>query len=182
MKKILFLHDTSLTLKRGAELTITQLVQLGTKLGYIVTTDLLENFEETKKAISNTDLVILNSTSRCRFEISLLEFLLKSEKPYVKVEYDYNFCVRRNILCTVDWNIKNCCHTNKFHLFRNLFLNSEFNVFQSPNHYNSHFDFFGEAVTNHLIMPPTVEVDKISISEIKEEIIQIGRASCRERV
>ena len=171
MKKILFLHDTSLTLKRGAELTITQLVLLGTKLGYIVTTDLLENFEETKKAISNTDLVILNSTSRCRFEFLLLEFLLKSEKPYVKVEYDYNFCVRRNILCTVDWNIKNCCHTNKFHLFRNLFLNSEFNVFQSPNHYNSHFDFFGEAVTNHLIMPPTVEVDKISISEIKEEII-----------
>ena len=78
MKKILFLHDTSLTLNRGAELTITQLVQLGTKLGYIVTTDLLENFEETKKAISNTDLVILNSTSRCRFEFLLLEFLLKS--------------------------------------------------------------------------------------------------------
>ena len=144
MKNILFLHDTSLTLKRGAELTITQLVLLGTKLGYIVTTDLLENFEETKKTISNTDLVILNSTSWCRFEISLLEFLLKSDKPYVKVEYDYNFCVRRNILCTVDWNIKNCCHTDKFHLFRNLFLNSEFNVFQSPNHYNSHFDFFGE--------------------------------------
>ena len=85
MKNILFLHDTSLTLKRGAELTITQLIQLGNKLGYIVTTDLLQNFEETKKAISNTDLIILNSTSRCRFEISLLEFLLKSEKPYVKV-------------------------------------------------------------------------------------------------
>ncbi|WP_298137825.1 glycosyltransferase family 9 protein [Flavobacterium sp.] len=171
MKKILFLHDTSLTLKRGAELTITQLVQLGCELGYVVNVDLLQSFNDTKTAILNADLVILNSTSRCQYELELVNFLIDNTISYVKVEYDYNFCVRRNILCTVDWNIRNCCHTDKFHLFRNLFLNSKFNVFQSPNHYQSHFDFFGEAVTNHLIMPPTVEVDKISISEVKQETI-----------
>ena len=171
MKKILFLHDTSLSLKRGAELTITQLIELGNKLGYIVDTDLLRNFEETKSLILNCDFVILNSTSRCRYEVALIQFLLENKIPYVKVEYDYNFCIRRNILCTVDRGIRNCCDTNKFHLFRNLFVNSEFNVFQSPNHYQSHYDFFGEAVTNHLIMPPTVDVDKICISESKDDSI-----------
>ncbi len=171
MKKILFLHDTALSLKRGAELTINQLIQLGNELGYCVDVDLLKDFEETKSAISSSDLVILNSTSRCRYEVELLEFLLEHEIAYVKVEYDYNFCIRRNIICTVDARTRNCCNVDKFHVYRNLFLNSKFNVFQSPNHYKSHFDFFGKAVANHLIMPPTVEVDKISISEIKQDSI-----------
>ncbi len=171
MKKILFLHDTTLSLKRGAELTITQLIKLGNKLGYLIDIDLLQNFDNTKTKILNADLIILNSTSRCRFELELVKFIIESELKYVKVEYDYNFCIRRNILCTVDWNVRNCCHTDKFHLFRNLFLNSIFNVFQSPNHYNAHYNFFGEAVANPLIMPPTVEVDNINISEIKNDII-----------
>lgn len=169
MKKILFLHDTNISLKRGAELTITQLVQLGTELGYFVSVDLLTDFEITKEKIKEASLIVVNSTTRCKYESELLAYILKQSKKFIKVEYDYNFCVRRNILCTIDPSIRNCCNTDKFHLYQQLFSKSSLNVFQSPKHYQSHYDFYGEAVSNCLIMPPTVDVDKIKVSKIKEE-------------
>ena len=169
MKKILFLHDTFLETPRGAELTIKELMALGERKGYFVAVDFLKNFEETKSKISKTDLVVLNSTSRCHFELDLVKHLLSQQVAFIKVEYDYNFCVRRNILCTVDYNIRNCCNPDKFHLFRKLFSAAALNVFQSPKHYQSHFDFYGKAVANHLIMPPTVDVSKLKPSEEKDE-------------
>ena len=103
MKKVLFLHDTDITLKRGAELTITQLVALGNQLGYFVEVDLLTDFELTKSKIQQSDLIVLNSTSRCRFEKKLLRYLVDKKTDYIKIEFDYNFCIRRNIRnhCTV---------------------------------------------------------------------------------
>lgn len=170
MKKILFLHDTFLETPRGAELTIKELVALGESKNFSVSVDFLKNFEETKSKISKTDLVVLNSTSRCHFELDLIEYLLSQQAPYIKVEYDYNFCVRRNILCTVDYNVRSCCNPDKFHIFRKLFSHAALNVFQSPKHYRSHFDFYGEAVANHLIMPPTVDVAKLKPSEEKDAV------------
>ena len=76
MKKILFLHDTFLETPRGAELTIKELMALGERKEYSVTVDFLKNFEETKSKISKTDLVVLNSTSRCHFELDLVKYLL----------------------------------------------------------------------------------------------------------
>ncbi len=169
MKKILFLHDTFLETPRGAELTIKELMALGKNKGHAVSVDFLKNFEEVKTKISKADLVVLNSTSRCFFELDLVEYLLSLQVPYVKVEYDYNFCVRRNILCTVDHNVRSCCNPDKFHIFRKLFANAALNVFQSPKHYQSHYDFYGEAVINQLIMPPTVDVDKLKPSEERDE-------------
>ena len=169
MKKILFFHDTFLETPRGAELTIKELMALGESKNYKVSVDFLKNFEETKNKISKTDLIVLNSTSRCHFEIELIECLLSCQIPYIKVEYDYNFCVRRNILCTVDYNVRSCCNPDKFHLFRKLFSKAALNVFQSPKHYQSHVEFYGEAVAKHLIMPPTVDVEKLKPSEEKDE-------------
>lgn len=167
MKKILFLHDTDISLKRGAELTITQLVALGEELGYIVTVEMLNNFEETKKALSDSDLIIYNSSSRCNYELVLIDYILENKIPYIKVEYDYNFCVRRNILCTQNVKISNCCNPDKFHSYQKLFANSLLNVFQSPKHFEAHFDFYGEAVNNYIVLPPTVDVDNIKIVEKK---------------
>lgn len=169
MKTILFLHDTSLTTPRGAELTILQLIKLGQQKNYSVSIDYLNNFDKTKKQIEIADLVVLNSTSRCDYELQLLNFVIDEKIPYVKVEYDYNFCIRRNILCTVDRNVKSCCQPDKFHLFRNLFSKAELNVFQSPKHFEAHQEFYGEAVTNKLIMPPTVDVENLSISSEKDD-------------
>ena len=101
--------------------------------------------------------------------MELLTYIIEGKTPYIKVEYDYNFCIRRNILCTVDRNVKSCCHPEKFHLYRNLFSNAVFNVFQSPKHFEAHKEFYGEAVANNLIMPPTVEVEKLHISKNKDE-------------
>ena len=168
-RKILFLHDTNLSLLRGAELTINQLVDLGKARGFVVETDLLRDFESVKSKILSSDLVIVNSTSRCHFELDLLRFLMDSDINYVKVEYDYNFCVRRNIICTVDRKYRLCCNTDKFHLYRELFSKSKLNIFQSPRHYQSHAEFYGEAVRHHLIMPPTVDVDAIMVSDEKDE-------------
>ncbi|HEX9981444.1 MAG TPA: glycosyltransferase family 9 protein [Flavobacterium sp.] len=171
MKNILFLHDTNLSLLRGAELTITQLIGLGKKKGFVVSADLLRDFEIVKPKILAADLVILNSTSRCRFELDLLQFLLDENIRFVKAEYDYNFCMRRNILCTVDRNVRLCCHTDKFHLYRKIFAASVLNIFQSPKHYQNHEAFYGEAVKNHMLMPPTVEVDAIKVSKEKDDAI-----------
>ncbi|MDC7994051.1 glycosyltransferase family 9 protein [Altibacter sp. HG106] len=169
MKTILFLHDTSLTTPRGAELTIKELILLGEKKGYTVQLDYLNDLSESKKRISNADLCVVNSTSRCRYELPLLEFLLEATTPYIKLEYDYNFCIRRNILCTVDRNVRRCCNPDKFHVYRRLFGNAALNVFQSPKHYQAHYDFYGEAIAQHLIMPPTVTTSLLQPSEEKED-------------
>ncbi len=169
MKKILFLHDTFLETPRGAELTIKELMALGEIKNYSVSVDFLKNFEETKNKISNVDLVVLNSTSRCHFELDIINHLLSQTIPYLKVEYDYNFCVRRNILCTVDHNVRSCCNPDKFHIFRKLFSGAALNVFQSPKHYQSHVEFYGEAVSKHLIMPPTVDVNNLKPSLERDE-------------
>ncbi|WP_338731113.1 glycosyltransferase family 9 protein [Mangrovimonas cancribranchiae] len=171
MNRILFLHDTGITLKRGAELTLTQLISYGDELGFLVELNLLENFKITKEKIAQSNIIIVSSTSRCQFEIELLQYIINSNKPYVKLEYDYNFCVRRNLLCLSEKNVKNCCNNEKYHLYRNLFANARLNVFQSPKHYQYHYDFFGEAIGEHLIMPPTVDVDNLQIS--KEKLDQI---------
>ncbi len=169
MNKILFLHDTSLETKRGAELTIKELMALGEQKNYSVAIEYLNAFETVKHKISETDLVVLNSSSRCHFELELIEYLLLLEVPYIKIEFDYNFCVRRNILCTLDNKIRNCCNPDKFHLFRKLFAKSALNIFQSPKHYQAHVGFYGEAVSNHLIMPPTVAISKIQTVAEKDE-------------
>jgi len=169
LNSVLFLHDTNIDTPRGAELTIKELKGLGEQKGFNVSIDLLNDFESAKYKIKKSDLVVLNSTSRCSFELELLQFLINASIPYIKVEYDYNFCVRRNILCTVDPNVKSCCNTEKFHLYRKLFANSKLNVFQSPKHYEAHYDFYGEAVAHHLIMPPTVQIDKLIPSPFKQD-------------
>ncbi|MEZ4874298.1 MAG: glycosyltransferase family 9 protein [Flavobacteriaceae bacterium] len=169
LKQILFLHDTSLLTPRGAELTILQLMQLGKEKKYEVKIDPLTHFETTKAQIARADLIVLNSTSRCPFEMELLEMMVQGETPYIKVEYDYNFCIRRNILCTVDRNVKSCCHPEKFHLYRNLFSKAALNVFQSPKHFEAHKEFYGEAVSHALIMPPTVDVENLCVSPEKDE-------------
>ena len=169
MKNILFLHDTNLALLRGAELTINQLMALGTKRGFRVSHDMLRDFASVKEKIDAADLVVVNSTSRCRFELELLQHIISSETLYVKMEFDYNFCVRRNILCTVDRQYRLCCNTDKFHLYRELFAHSRMNFFQSPKHYESHKEFYGEAVKHHIIMPPTVDVDALQPSAKKDE-------------
>lgn len=170
LKTILFLHDTTLATPRGAELTIKELIKLGEKKGYSVVLDYLRDFNVTQSLIDAADVLVLNSTSRCNYELDLVKYLIEQDKPYIKVEYDYNFCVRRNILCTVDRNVRSCCHPDKFHLFRNLFTNAALNVFQSPKHYQSHYDFYGEAIANHLIMPPTVTVENLQISDKKDRV------------
>ncbi len=167
MSTILFLHDTTLATPRGAELTIKELISLGKQRGNLVELDYLKDLENTKLAISRADLVVFNSSSRCHFELAIVEYLINQKVPYVKVEYDYNFCVRRNILCTVDRGVRSCCHPDKFHLFRKLFAGAALNVFQSPKHYQSHYDFYGEAVAKHLIMPPTVNTEHLKPSEEK---------------
>ena len=169
MNSILFLHDTNINTPRGAELTIKELIELGKTKGFTISTNLLTHFESAKNEIVNSRLVVLNSTSRCNFEFELLEFLIASSTPYIKVEYDYNFCVRRNILCTVDRSVQSCCNSDKFHLYRKLFAHSKLNIFQSPKHYNAHYDFYGEAVAKHLIMPPTVQIKHLKPSTFKQD-------------
>lgn len=155
MNTILFLHDTALETPRGAELTINELILFGKKKGYATKIDVLKDFELTKNNIKEASLVVVNNTSRCDFEQNLINHLLKQKVTYIKVEYDYNFCIRRNILCTVDPKVKSCCDSDKFHLFRRLFAGSKLTIFQSPKHHQAHYSFYGEALGNFLIIPPS---------------------------
>lgn len=169
MKKILFLHDTNLDTPRGAELTILQLMKLGKEKGYETNADLLHNFEQTKSLISVSNLIIVNSTSRCPFEIELIQYLIHNKIDYIKIEFDYNFCIRRNIFCTLTRRVSKCCDSDKYHHFRELFKHSFKTIFQSPAHFQAHRFFYGEAVENLVIMPPTVEVGSLTISKNKVE-------------
>ena len=78
LKTILFLHDTTLATPRGAELTIQQLIKLGQEKKYHVILDYLNNFQKTKMLLNEADVVVINSTSRCGFEIDLIKHLLES--------------------------------------------------------------------------------------------------------
>ncbi|TYA53162.1 glycosyltransferase family 9 protein [Formosa maritima] len=169
MNNILFLHDTSLQTPRGAELTIKQLINHNSSKKFHIVLDNIKDFDKTKSHILNSNLIVVCSTSRCHFEIELIEYLIFINQPYIKIEFDYNFCVRRNILCTVDRKINNCCHSKKFHLYRKLFAKASLNIFQSPKHYQSHYEFFGEAISNYNIKPPTVFVDDLQPSKWKVE-------------
>ncbi len=168
MQTILFLHDTSLATPRGAELTIKELMAVGKERGYVITLDNLSDIDKTRNQIRTADLVVLNSCSRCHYEKELLQWLISEKTPYVKVEYDYNFCIRRNILCTVDPKVRSCCDPDKFHLYRTLFAGAVLNVFQSPKHYKAHFEFYGEAVARKLIMPPTVNIAQLKPSKKRD--------------
>ena len=169
MKKILFLHDTRLDTPRGAELTILQLMKLGEEKGFETKADLLRDFYKTKSEIEKSDLVIVNSTSRCPFELDLIDHLIQTKINYIKIEFDYNLCIRRNIFCTLTRKVSKCCNVDKFHHFRELFKHAYRNIFQSPAHFDSHKEFYGEAIQNPIIMPPTVEVDRLQISDKKIE-------------
>lgn len=166
---ILFLHDTSLSLLRGAELTIKQLLAFGAGIGFDVQDHLPEEAQETFSKIASAQLIVVCSTSRCGFEAQLLQHLITSGKPYIKIEFDYNFCARRTLLCTVDPEVQNCCDTQKFHLYRELFAKARLCVFQSPKHYREHEQFYGKAVSRNLIMPPTVDVDALQVCEVKSD-------------
>ncbi|NMH28300.1 glycosyltransferase family 9 protein [Flavobacterium silvaticum] len=169
MKHILFLHDTDLSLRRGAELTLKQLISLGESRGFRVSCNSVQDFDDVKQAISISDFIIVSSTSRCPFETELIRFLIDSKKPYAKLEFDHNFCARRTIYCTVDPRYKNCCETDKFHAYRELSAGSKMNFFQSPKHYENHKHFYGEAIGAYQLMPPTVEVDLIQDNPEKQE-------------
>ncbi|SCY19627.1 glycosyltransferase family 9 protein [Flavobacterium caeni] len=170
MNRILFLHDTDLSLLRGAELTIKQLMAFGTTKGFAVSADAVTDFDQTRAQIAQNNLVIVCSTSRCTFEKELLGYLIDQAVRYIKIEFDYNFCMRRTVQCTVDPAVSNCCDVTKFHLYRDLFAKSEFCVFQSPRHYEIHAELFGKAIHDHLVMPPTVEVDALQIAKDKDQI------------
>ncbi len=171
MNHYLILHDTSLSLKRGAELTILDFLDEAKRQNLSVEVDLLHNFDETKAKIDKSNVVILCSSINCRYETNLLNFLIDNSIKYVKVEFDYNFCTRRNILCKLDTSVQSCCDPNKYHLFRNVFVNAQINFFQSPKHLQSHQDFFGEAIVNPVILPPTIAVSNLKISKEKSETI-----------
>lgn len=156
---------------RGAELTILQLIEASRKKNYNVQFDQLTHFEQVKERIESADIVVYNSSSRCRFEKEMIPFLIESKKLYIKTEYDYNFCIRRNILCTVDRGIRSCCDAAKFHLYRDLFAHAQLCVFQSPAHLKAHESFYGKAVKNNFIMPPTVQVDELQPNEHKTDDI-----------
>ncbi|MDT8346901.1 MAG: glycosyltransferase family 9 protein [Flavobacteriaceae bacterium] len=166
---ILILHDTDLNTPRGAELTIKEIIQHPLAKAFEIKVDPLKNFEVTQKAILVADVVILNSSSLCLYEIALIDFLIQSKKVYIKVEYDYNFCVRRNVLCLQNSTIRNCCNTEKYRRYRQLFLHAAFSVFQSPKHLDLHQQFYGAAIHDVLIMPPNVQLQHLNISSKKRK-------------
>lgn len=170
MKSILFLHDTDLSLRRGAELTLNQLIALGRARGFEVSWDSVKDFSQTRRNIDQADFVIVSSTSRCGFEKQLIRFLTQSATPYAKLEFDHNFCARRTIYCTVDPRYRNCCDTGKFHAYRDLFAKARISFFQSPRHYENHRDFYGEAIGKYQLMPPTVEVAQLQITSQKNDV------------
>ncbi|MCK8480787.1 glycosyltransferase family 9 protein [Psychroserpens algicola] len=169
MLNIAFLHDVEMDYIGGAELSNKKIIDKAISLGYSVIYDDLTDFEYTKKQLSNCDVAIVNNIVSCDYEFELISHLIKHDIPYVKWEHDYGLCEKRSVYCYVDSKVKNCCNTNRFHHYRNLFVNSKLNVFQSPMHYGYHKRLYGEAVKNHIVLPPPINVEDLSVSEDKQK-------------
>ena len=176
MLKVTFLHDVEMDFIGGAELSNKKIIDKGLALGYDVVYDDLKDFEATKALISKSDVTILNNLVQCNYEFELISFLLSNNIPYVKWEHDYGLCAKRSLYCVVEPRVKNCCNTNRFHSYRNLFANALLNVFQSPMHFDYHKKFYGKAVSKHIILPPPINVKTINNTQKKnkDEVLFIG--------
>ncbi|MDG5489934.1 glycosyltransferase family 9 protein [Psychroserpens sp. SPM9] len=176
MLKVAFLHDVEMDYIGGAELSNKKIIDAAKSLGYTIFYDDLTNFEKTKTWLSDCDVAIVNNIVKCDYEFELITHLIAHDIPYVKWEHDYGLCAKRSIYCYVDSKVKNCCDTNRFHQYRNLFVNSKLNVFQSPMHFEYHQRLYGEAVTNHIVLPPPIQVEALSVSEEKkkDEVLFLG--------
>lgn len=176
MLKVAFLHDVGMDFIGGAELSNKKIIDKGLALGYEVVYDNLRDFERTKSIIATSDITILNNLVRCKYEFELIAFLRSQQLPYIKWEHDYGLCAKRSLLCMVESKVKNCCDTNRFHNYRNLFADALLNVFQSPMHYDYHKKLYGEAVTKHIVLPPPINVENIKTSsnKNKDEVVFIG--------
>jgi hypothetical protein len=176
MLRVAFLHDVEMDYIGGAELSNKKILDKAQQLGYELTIDNLSDFSVSKKILENVDVVIVNNIVKCDYEHDLIDFLVNNEVSYVKWEHDYGLCVKRSIYCCVDPKMRNCCDTEKFHLYRRLFANSKLNIFQSPMHYEYHKQFYGDAVKHHIILPPPINIESITVSEEKneDEVVFIG--------
>lgn len=167
MLKVAFLHDVEMNFIGGAELSNKKIIEKGKALGYKVEYDALQDFEYTKSLIARSDLTILNNLVKCTYELELIDHLVSNHLPYIKWEHDYGLCAKRSIYCLVQPKVKNCCDSGRFHAYRNLYAKARLNVFQSPMHYQYHQKFYGDAVSNHIVLPPPVDVENI-INRAKE--------------
>ena len=176
MLKVAFLHDVEMDFIGGAELSNKKIMDKATALGYDVVYDNLKDFSLTKRLTRRSDVVILNNLVRCDYEFQLIQFIIDEKLPYVKWEHDYGFCAKRSLFCMVQPKVKNCCVSERFHAYRNLFANALLNVFQSPMHFNYYEKIYGKAVNKHLILPPPIHVDMIKNhpNKNKGEVMFLG--------
>ncbi|WP_353780165.1 glycosyltransferase family 9 protein [Winogradskyella sp. 3972H.M.0a.05] len=174
--KVAFLHDVEMNFIGGAELSNKKIIDKGIALGYEVIYDDLLDFEATKSLINDCDVIILNNLVRCNYEFELIDYIISKNLPYVKWEHDYGLCAKRTLYCLVASRVKNCCDTNRFHNYRNLFANAILNVFQSPMHFDYHKKLYGEAVSNKIVLPPPINVESIKNNpdKNKNEVIFLG--------
>lgn len=176
MPKIAFLIDTTLDFIGGAELSNLAIIQKGNDLGFEITQDNLEDYKVTKHLIKSSDLVILNGLVNCNYEFRLIDWLIKSRKPYVRWEHDYGFCTRRSVYCFTDPKLGNCCNATRYHAYQKLYANSSLNIFNSPFHLKIHHEFYGNALEPALVLPPPIRVDKIRVKDKKEGTVAfVGR-------
>ncbi len=157
MLKAAFLHDTDLAFGGGAELSNQTVLDVAETCGVLTTYDNLTDFYKTKQIISESDIVVINSTFRCTYEFLLIDFLVENKKPYIKWEHDYSFCDKRHALCFVDLNIKGCCRKERVNAHRKLFAHAALAVFVSPGHYVLHREMYGEAIGPYHIVPPLIK-------------------------
>ncbi len=150
--KFLFLHDTPLKKETGAEYHIIQQLRLAHTMGINVEFKLLRNPDELYGLILDYDFLVMGSSIRCNFENQLYQFLFENQINYVKVEYDYNFCQKRNIICTENRSVRNCCDRNRFQLFREIFKNSISTYFITSTQLENHIDFYGDVLDNAKIL------------------------------
>lgn len=176
MRKVAFLHDVEMDYIGGAELSNKQIIEEAKAQNLDIFYDSLQDFEKTKDLLISSDFAIINNIVSCDYEFELIDFLIENNINYVKWEHDYGLCAKRSIYCYVDSKVKNCCDNQRFKSYRNLFTNAKCNVFQSPLHIKLHKRLYGEAVANHLVLPPPINVKALKPFAEKniDEVVFVG--------
>lgn len=170
---MLLLHDTPLDVysRNGERILIDNLIALEDKNLYCEGVSLADSLDTIIKKIKGTDLIIIGSTSRFPFEKELLEFILNHTIQFIKIELDYNFCVRRTVACLHNPAIRTCCNPEKYHLYSALFAKARLLYFLSEEQQSLHYSFYGEAVSKYKILYPKFLKTERKESDTNQDVI-----------
>lgn len=152
MRSVVLLHDKKINGGDNTDTTLANFIQTAANNGFNLQFDNLTDFGKSKQLIASAHLVLVNSLFNCEYEFLLIDFLIETKKPFIKLEADYGCCVHRSAECFINKEINECCNRDRFNSYGALFKNCLLSAFYSAEQYQRHLALYGASIHNHFIL------------------------------